>query len=626
MSKKPDPLKNYLRPLKLGVSPSTHVLLWTEPQRDCTIGLRRSEVVSYRVTASDVVPIDSWTPLPGPDQLRDYLVAAGKPRQTLYVWLPGGWEDLIVSGLTQLLDSGRLEYKYLVCAPDKIVLRGRLEGRLIRVGSVGGWTGAGWDGWRDHTDARARDLYVESWLGLATLAIALSLPRVPPTAMSAARAVWRGILGPRVDVQIAPARRAAAAAADRFAPAVIPLRRRPQWVRQLERHACYGFVVQYAWRGYHPSRIYVVDLPQAYLSALTAATLPVAYDRRAKHLSPEALEARLQDRWGAALVHVRTEEFGYPLRRQQSVCLASGDYWTWLCGEELAVALRTGHVLEAEEVLLYYQLAYSEESVRAALSLRQRLRQNQGELAAAAWRSVYCHLVSSWAHWRREWKPVDRRSPVGPWGVWHAAEGNEGVVRHYRAVAGRVERLYVSDGSWYAYPPIYAAALSQLRILLAGVQLAAEGTGIIGVENDSVWLNEEGYERYRQCLVQQGVEPEKCLAKVVYDRAWFVDRHSAVVEREGRRYLRRPGVPATLPVDERGAVQWRTHLGLADHTPAALAGTLRGRTRRVVLRTTIPNSEEPGQPLPLWEHLVHPVLDQELLEPFLPRRITIEDI
>jgi hypothetical protein len=626
MSKKRKSGSQFLRPLKLGASPSTHVLVWTEPQRDCTIGLRRSEVVSYRVTSNDVVSIDGWTPLPGPDQLCDYLLAAGKKRQPLYVWLPGGWEDLIVSGLTQLLDSGRLEYKYLVCAPDKILLRGRLEGRSIRVGSVGGWTGAGWDGWRDHTDARARDLYVESWLGLTTMALALGLPKIPQSALSAARAVWRGLLGPRVDVRVAPAPRGALATGDQFAPAVIPLCRRPEWVRNLERHACYGMVTQYAWRGYYPSRIFVVDMPQAYLCALVTATLPAAYDRRAKHLSPEALEARLQNRWGAALVHVRTEEFGYPLRRSNQACLASGDYWTWLCGEELAVALRAGHVLEAEEALLYYPIAYAEDSIRAALSLRQRLRQNQGEMAGAAWRSVYCHLVGSWAHWRREWKPVDRLSPVGPWGVWHAAEGAEGTVRHYRAVAGRVERLKIKDGSWYAYPPIYAAALSQLRIMLAGVQLAAGGTGILGVENDSVWLDEDGYERYRRSLTAEGVEPEKCVAKAIYDRAWFVDRHSVVVEREGRRYLRRAGVPATLPLDERGAVQWRTHLGMAEHTPAALAGTMRGRTRRVVLRTTIPNSEEPGQPLPLWEHLVHPVLDQELQEPFLPKKITIEDI
>jgi len=85
-------------------------------------------------------------------------------------------------------------------------------------------------------------------------------------------------------------------------------------------------------------------------------------------------------------------------------------------------------------------------------------------------------------------------------------------------------------------------------------------------------------------------------------------------------------VPATLPLDEQGAVQWPVHLGMAEHTPAALAGTLRGRTRRVVLNTKIPESEDPGKPLPLWEHLVDPVLDQELLEPFLPRTITIEDI
>jgi hypothetical protein len=156
--------------------------------------------------------------------------------------------------------------------------------------------------------------------------------------------------------------------------------------------------------------------------------------------------------------------------------------------------------------------------------------------------------------------------------------------------------------------------------------LAAEGKGILGVENDSVWLTEDGFAHCQRTLVEHGVEPEKCRAKVVYDRAWVLDRHRAVVEREGKRYLRRPGVPATLPLDEHGAVQWRTHLGMMEHTPEALAGTMRGRTRRVVLRTQIPDSEEPGKPLPLWEHLVDPVLDQELMEPFLFRTITIEDI
>jgi len=626
MSKKKQVSEKYLKPIKMETKPSTHVLVWTEPHRDCTIGQRRMEVRSYRVTSSDITPIDTWTPLSSPEQLRDYLLSQCPRKRVLYVWLPGGWEDMIVSGLTHLLDSGQMEYGYLSTSPDKTVLRGRLQGHSIHVSSVGGWTGAGWDGWREHTEARERDLYVESWLAIAAMTLALQLPRIVPTAMSAARLVWRGLLGPRTVVYPRVPRRKDADKAKYGMEVVLPLRRRSQWVRQLERHACYGMVTQYAWQGYYPSRIYVVDIPQAYLSALATAALPVAYDRRVKHLSPPELEGRLQDRWGMALVHVRTEEYGYPLRRHGRVCLASGQYWTWLCGAELEMALRSDHICEVEEALLYYTVWHSEQTAQAMLSIRQRLDQHLGKMSVAAWRSVYCQLVGSWAHWRREWRPVDRRSPVGAWGVWHAAEGDLGVVRHYRAVAGRVERMYVSDGSWYAYPPIYAAILSQLRALVGAVLLTTEGSGIIGIENDSVWLSEEGYDRCRRTLTERGVEPEKCRPKVVYDRAWILDRHRAVVEREGKRYLRRPGVPATLPLDEQGAVQWPVHLGMAEHTPAALAGTLRGRTRRVVLATKIPESEDPGKPLSLWEHLVDPVLDQELLEPFLPRTITIEDI
>jgi len=618
--------ERYSRPIKMGHKPSTHVLIWTEPHRDCTIGQRRMEARSYRVTTSDITPIDTWQPLASPEQLRDYLLSQSQRKRVLFAWLPGGWEDMIVAGLTSLLDSGQLEYGYLSCSPDKTVLRGRLQGRSIHVGSVGGWTGAGWDGWRDHTEGRERELYEESWLALAALTLALQLPKIAPTAMSAAGMVWRGLLGPRITIMLPRPRKKTDIKAPESMAVVAPLRRRAQWVRQLERHACYGMVTQYAWQGYYPSQVYVVDIPQAYLSALAVAVLPVAYERRVKHTNPLELEAKLQSRWGMALVHVRTEEYGYPLRRHGRVYLASGQYWTWLCGAELEAALRANHVLEVEEALLYYPISYPRVSIQHMLTLRQRLHQHLGEMAVAAWRSVYCQLVGSWAHWRREWKKVDRRSPVGNWGVWHAAEGDLGVIRHYRAVAGRVERMYVSDGSWYAYPPIYAAVLSQLRILVGGVLLAADGQGILGVENDSVWLTEEGFARCQRALTERGVEPEKCRPKVVYDRVWIIDRHRAVVEREGKRYLRRPGVPATLPLDEQGAVQWPVHLGMGEHTPAALAGTLRGHTRRVVLQTQIPDSEEPGKPIALWEHVVDPVLDQGLTEPFLPRTITIEDI
>jgi hypothetical protein len=626
MDKKDKPTERYMRPLKMGARPSTHVLIWTEPHRDCTIGQRRMEVRSYRVTTNDITAIDTWAPLSSPEQLRDYLLSQSQRKRVLYAWLPGGWEDMIVSGLTHLLDSGQMEYGYLSTSPDKTILRGRIKGRSIHVGSVGGWTGAGWDGWREHTEARERELYVESWQAIAALSLALQLPKIAPSAISASRMVWRGILGPRTTVYTRVPKKKDEDKSQYGMAVVLPLRRRAQWVRQLERHSCYGMVTQYAWQGYYPSKIYVVDIPQAYLSAYATAPMPVAYDRRVKHTTPLELEGWLQNRWGMALVHVHTEEYGYPLRRHGRVCLASGQYWTWLCGEELMAALRGGHVCEVQEALLYYSIRHPEQTMQAMLAIRQHLDQRLGKMAVAAWRSVYCQLVGSWAHWRREWKPVDRRSPVGNWGVWHAAEGVAGVIRHYRAVAGRVEKMYISDGSWYAYPPIYAAVLSQLRTLVGGVLLAAEGKGILGIENDSVWLTEDGFAHCQRTLAQYDVEPEKCRAKVVYDRAWILDRHRAVVEREGKRYLRRPGVPATLPLDEHGAVQWRTHLGMMEHTPEALAGTMRGRTRRVVLNTKIPESEDQGKPLPLWEHLVDPVLDQELMEPFLPRTITIEDI
>ena len=380
MSEKPDlrrgPQKHWLVPLKGKWRVSRHLLIW--PCVDETKGRVTAKTCHTMVVAhkSDGFTDISEETYSGQEGLERVLDAATAGRGTLTIWLPDGWEHFVLTGLAEQVDQGLITWRYLNMDIHRFLLRGQWRGRSIIVTSIAAWTGGTWDQWRAKTEARGYELFKESYKAIADLSYQLSLGSVAPTAGAAGLLAWRSWLGPCLRESQVDTGRGKGRADRPNKTYVAPIPSRPERARNAERHACYGLVCRHLRRGLVEGPIYCLDVSAAYLLYLCSTPLPIMYVDHLHRPSLEQLAECLADHTAVALVQVASMTDPYPCRIRGKSSWATGRFWTWLCGAELAAAVHSSHVVECQCAYAWSAASMSRERCAEILSLGERMKEN----------------------------------------------------------------------------------------------------------------------------------------------------------------------------------------------------------------------------------------------------------
>lgn len=577
--------KHWLRPLSGQPRRSIHVLPWiateldtadvSRPPRRLTAGQVNLHVIDSRVQET-LYHRHKWDGTGS--GLADALAHWQEQCRTVYLWLARGWSDLVLSGFAELIDKGAYVWRFATIEGAKVIMVGQLAGRPLTVTSLAAWTGKGGDTWSgievkqpvQRMVAAIKSLWPtgQAWLSSAeqtalgsvyaivSLAKGLNIGSPGPTAAATGRRLWRCWAGPRTLAVRPPkvgAKRGQSSGTEEY---VGPLCARPDAARAAERHVCYPLPLEQHVVGRVDGPVALLDIRQAYWAALAQAALPVCYTGTVRNPPVPELQAGLATSGGLALVRVDDRTVPYPLRWHGRSAAALGNYWTWLCGEELQQAALSGAVKECAAWHRWSILACDRESCARRALLAAMLAGPDYAALVKPFRAVYSSLVGSFARWDRQWTDVDHPHCQGRWSTWVERDAKTGGIVRYRCIGGRTQLLTELVDPPTAVPLYYGCVTAHLRCLLRELAAIIGAESVLALSADTLWVR-GGAELLAAPTGSAGELARNALrVKAVYDRVWLDGHGRAVVEGQGQRWAHTQGVPLEPVSTEDGHVVW----------------------------------------------------------------------
>ena len=638
--------KHYLRPLRGKPLASRHLLLWVdadEAQPVLTCRSCRAWDVVWKGRSLSVKCLDRWRDT---DHLDTLLDSAARGKGTLTIWLARGWEDLVLSGLAELMDRSVCSWRYAALDGQKILVRGAWRSKSIIVTSLSNWVGRRWTEWHDALqDAECvrylasfeccpealaaplgdgERLFLATWSAIAGCTAVVGCTSLPPTAAGAAVQCWRAWLGPRFQAELPRQGKRRGKRGAVLTTLVAPSPYRPVKSAQAERHCCYGLTVRQLRRGLANEAIYCLDLRCAYALALATMPVPIAYERTLHQPSSAELISAMRTRTGMALVRVKSAERTYPVRRNKQSFPATGHFWTWLCGTELAWALANGDIKEIKTAHLWHFAYIDRGNAETLLRLSDLLTQSGSPALAAAWRAVYSSLVGQFAGRRRVWRDIPPDPTAERWSQWYRASASDGRIHTCRSIAGKCQELVEQTDTSASVPLVYACVTAHVRWLMNRLAEIAGFGNVLAVVADSLWVSVAGWQRLQRQASEVNSPGDTLKVKAIFDRGWFNGKHSVVVERSAQRYFRSPGCPGETAMNDNGTVEQLAAAPWTHCENLKPAAGVRRRRRAFAGQRLMDLYGYPAVTLPPGETLDDPLLPVELLEPARYTR-TIEE-
>ena len=548
-------------------------------------------------------------------------------KRTINLWFAQGWPDWILSGFTDAIDTGAVVYRAINLDGQKSTLTGSLRGRPLRVSSMRNWTGHGCQDWHAQAVAQAPQLvaydracaalphlqrvYLEIMAAIIQATQALDTGPLCPTPGGQARAMWRRWLGPQVPIMDND--QCEGDWRDECKWETIPLPYAPKTAKLASRLACYGLPVQQFQHGHSGAPVYVWDLSGAYLTALCHTPLPAVYCKTCSKGTIADLKCPQRPYVALALVRLRPSARAWPTKYEGRTEWCAGDFWTWLCGDELTQALASDSVIDVDCVYLWNALTREEQYASAICNVRDNLRGSDALVAGLLWRTLYAALVGGWAAWAREWVDVDDPSPHGRWASWDRYDHHYLIDYAYRSIAGRVQRRRLVGDAPSARPIAYACITAAVRSAVEKCRACLPPGSVLAVCADAIWVTARGHERMRDAGFRKLLEPYAWKHKLTYDDVWM-DGDSRAVARIGNELFPVvPGVPVDARIGRDGRGRWAItepwHLG---GRPSALEG-VRSRTLSWDGKRHMKRNAGPLREAPAYMELSGGVLRDELL-------------
>lgn len=617
---------HWMKPLNGKWRPAHHLLIWIEEEtKGRHVTAKRVDTSHIYYDAAKERHIENWPLGEGKDL--DFTIdraAAGKG--TLTVWIPGGWDHLVLSGLADMMDQGIITWRYASIEAHRVLIRGQWRGKEIIITSVANWTGSTWDAWRDKVKLRGRELFTGTFGAISAISQLLPVGSVAPSAGAAGLLLWRSALGPKVGVMVDAPKKGESKKPSRRVNYIAPLPSRPVKCRHAERHCAYGLVHRQMREGLVDETIYCVDLREAYLVGLASMLIPVSYTKTLHQPKIAELNESLCSHTACALVHIDCREAGYPVRQKGRTAWASGEFWTWLAGIELAEALCLSHVKECKTAYIWADTRMPDTVVAPLLAFGEQLQEKFGPLTAACWRSIYSQMVGRFAAKRKRWVEAPAHHNFGRWASWHGIDAATGQTIAYRSIAGHTQRLSAQEDAGDSVTMFFSCLTAAVRRFINMLARLAGTPNVIAIEADAIWVNRAGWQALLKRCSEVGVAPDRLRTKETFRRAWLTGKTIAVVEMDGKQYLRCPGVPADIAVGEQGDVRWpQGDDWHAEGGPDMRRG-VRRHERRYSAAEIVRVFSHPARTLPFTEEIIDPALSEFLLQPLNgPERSVLDE-
>lgn len=320
-----------------------------------------------------------------------------------------------------------------------------------------------------------------------------------------------------------------------FLPAKTFLVHREPSVLAMERWAYYGGEVWTGWIGRvedsrdshlmadikdgmltecRPGPVYELDVNSFYPWLMSSFAAPCKIVHKGTSIKLLAREVAAQKKTGCAVVRIDSPTWALPVRidldtlqpldvvhavlhsepppKRCRTIYATGQFWTALCGQELALAIQEGWV---KEVFLWSLYDNSDALQRCAdwlIKLRQQSHESGNRPLERLVKLISNSLFGKFGQWSAGWRHCPEVPPAVLWGEWCYHDFQAETVRHYRSLAGTVQALGERCEGAQSMPIVSAAVTAAGRVCMRLRRNAAGTAHVIYQDTDSLHVDGEG--------------------------------------------------------------------------------------------------------------------------------------
>lgn len=241
-------------------------------------------------------------------------------------------------------------------------------------------------------------------------------------------------------------------------------------VKAWERAAYFGGRSEVFRWGHIDTQCHLVDVNSLFPSIMATTKVPtnlVSYDECTMASPTISCDAASS---AVAEVFLQTDRAIYPTRSENGIRYPTGRFWTYLCGVELADAVRNGNVRAIRRIAWYDTAIIFDAFVAEFWQLRQSCKQSGNNLYAEFAKSIMNSLYGKFAQRLPQWQTAVDPPAMNPWSRQVLCDGVTGEKTEYRAFGSYVQQRFPDaerDDTFIAISAFITAAarvrMNQLR-------------------------------------------------------------------------------------------------------------------------------------------------------------------
>lgn len=267
---------------------------------------------------------------------------------------------------------------------------------------------------------------------------------------------------------------------------------------ELERQAYYGGRVECFHIGTLPrGRYFKLDVNSMYPSVMREASLPCRFVKVYSGFTPYDLREYARGNCCVAEVRLTTDEPAYPVKQGNTLLFPVGTFSTVLCGAELELALRRGHVDLVGRVSAYRSAILFREYVDTLYRIRKGYDKQGNKIMSAMVKKVLNSLYGKFGQRGAAWTYLGFNSGLAD-GIFRVADTATGGIRVRRSICGHEYEEQDKVEAYNSFPAISACITAAARVKLWELILSAGRSNVFYCDTDSLIVNLAGYRRLRR--------------------------------------------------------------------------------------------------------------------------------
>jgi DNA polymerase type B, organellar and viral len=281
--------------------------------------------------------------------------------------------------------------------------------------------------------------------------------------------------------------------------------------RKAERECGMGGWVEPFYLGYYREPVVHLDCNSLYPYLMLSGLFPRARVESHNGMNLSHLAGALEARGGVAGVLVDTRRSGatYPIVDDGTQVHATGNFFAWLAGPELARAVRSGHVTEVFEAHLYSVAPLFADWAATWLSRRAAAR-----AAGDRSRGEFCNLIlhalgGKWAQKGDVWVDCTDGPVRRGWGQSATFDHDKKRGVRWRWVAGHTQRKIPGDEPVNAFPAIWAFLTAMGREFMKDLFARMPYRSVLYTNTDSIICTLAGFRWLKGAGLVHPTEPGK---------------------------------------------------------------------------------------------------------------------